>query len=114
MASEVLVCGTDADLLRTRASVLSSAGFQVQSVFGVAELERYSRETSPALIILCHSLSPQDQTTASEYAGRVWPDCPVLFLNARNTGIPAAGTCFNTFEGPAKLIEISRRLTGQQ
>lgn len=111
MASEVLVCGNDADLLRTRAYVLTSAGFGVRCVTGLQELEHLSG-MCPALVIFCHSLSVEEQTRAAEYAGVVWPDCEVLSLTTRSSTGPDHLTYFNTFEGPARLIEIARSLTG--
>ena len=51
MSTELLLCRADADLLSTRARVLSSAGFSVKSVAGLPGPENLVAVGDPALVI---------------------------------------------------------------
>lgn len=111
MAPEVLVCGADPELLDTRASVLSSAGFRVHSVIGLPTLGNCAHVASPALLILCHSLSTKDQAEGSAFSRKMWPGCQVLLLAVRGSAKDGLEHYFNTFEGPKKLMETARSLS---
>lgn len=111
MSTELLVCGTDADLLSTRARVLSSAGFSVNSVVGLPGPENRVGVGDPALVIFCHTFSTKEQIEGSLYARNTWPHAKVLLLNTGGAGDEGPETHFNIFDGPAKLVGFVRRLS---
>ena len=112
MICHILVCGNDKDLLETRALVLASAPFEVEMVIGIEALRSRHIDVKTRLIVLCHSLSDQEQSEAAQQVQQALPKTPILTLNslARRSSLLSSAT-MDPFEGPRAMIALSRKLT---
>src|ERR1700724_704214 len=79
--STVLMYGTDAFLLETRRLVLTSAGYRVSCVFGLYDLEHVSEISHPHLVVLCHSLSSEEQKRACTRIRQTSPQSRIILLS---------------------------------
>ena len=108
----ILVYGSDKLLLDTRTMVLENAGFRVFSATESEDAETIIETQGIALIVLCHSLSPQRCEAALRFANALQPAVKTLVLTA------GAGTCpekvptavLSAFDGPGELVETVQRL----
>lgn len=110
--AEILMLGKDQPLLASRAQVLRSAGCHVMVATQLYDFECCLAVAEFDLIILCHSLSPQECTAAIALVGS---QLPVLVLLSSTSG------CFckhlvhtaYTSDGPEKLVAVVHNLTDQ-
>jgi DNA-binding NtrC family response regulator len=104
--SQILICGNDEMLLRTRALVLESAGFRVRSKLGLVHLKQMvPQQCDVCLIVLCHSLGETEREEALRHLSRAMPASKILVLTIGERLPPAPATIsLNTFDGPEALI----------
>jgi hypothetical protein len=66
------------------------------------------------LLILCHSLSPEECERAAALAIARWPDIQCLTLDFDGSRMPDGllGQLLHTMDGPAKLISVVNQVIG--
>jgi DNA-binding NtrC family response regulator len=118
MPARILLYGIDAALLRTRAGVLESAGFQVAVAIRLLEIEQALLSEPSDLLILCYTLTPEEcrQALASALECNVGIQT-VLLVQAGFVSSPQRhyDAVFDAFQGPGELVAtVSRILTRNQ
>lgn len=109
----VLMYGADAFLLETRRLVLTSAGYLVNCVLGLYDLEHFLKFRHPDLVILCHSLSPEAQEQASRQVRRTSPQSRVILLSTFDGNVSRTASVVNCFDGPERLISAMAELASR-
>jgi hypothetical protein len=112
-SSTVLMCGKDPFLLETRRLVLASEGLLVSCVLGLYDLEHVLQNSHAHLILLCHSLSPEEQEQACVKIRRTSPESHILLLSTYDRMVPRATSVVNCFDGPERLISAIAELTSR-
>jgi DNA-binding NtrC family response regulator len=110
--TSIVLFGQNESLLETRRLLLSHAGFQVSTVKSLAEAEKFLFAHPRTLLVLCHSLTPQDCEEALEMAHFHQPAVKCLAITA-STPVCALGEddeVYSAFEGPANLVATVKRL----
>jgi hypothetical protein len=109
-----VMCGHDQHLLATRQWVLQSRGYRVLTVAHPSKFASIPQNPPIKLLILCHSLSPEECDGATALATARWPEIQSLVLDSDGTRIPAGllGQLLHTLEGPAKLISVVSQIVG--
>jgi CheY-like chemotaxis protein len=116
MASSVrpVVCsyGRNSQLLNLRSLVLEGAGFDVHTATESSELEKWIKEGSIALFLLCHQLSESDCRAAIDRIDRESPQSAILVIKSGNVGPEdwLAHRVLNALDGPDALISAVRSL----
>lgn len=111
MNQRILSCGNDEVLLQTRSLVLATAGFEVEVIVGVKGLLDRQFGSEVGLIVLCHTLSEQEQKQASRRLQLTLPGTPTLSLRGVWQGRDTRSTpAIDSFAGPKALIAHSRKL----
>lgn len=111
-SSSILVFGRDLALLDTRALVLKQAGYKVKAF---SSWEEAPETEAVDLMILCHSLTEAERTTILRSAAAQWPSARKLAMAPLRGSVEGMAEVFNSFEGPAKLVERVRNLlSGRQ
>ena len=103
----ILMYGTDAGLLHTRALVLQRAGYRVTAV------QDWGRaEASPVvdLVILCHTLGQKERQKALASASDHWPAAEKLCLTKTAAGDLDCDHTFQCLQGPEQLIRTVGKL----
>lgn len=101
-APSILVYGHEATLLQTRAWVLGTAGYRVFCT--KYKLESNSSEPID-LLVLCHTLSPEERRNALLTLASEWPEAKKLQLRP-SSGLPENDVgIFDIFEGPRGLLQ---------
>lgn len=108
--TSVLCYGHDTRLLETRGWVLAQAGFEVTNAFELHAVKEALANQPFDLLLLCHTLQPDESRAALDY----------LTLRALRTKrlllAPAACDSFLPYsyinKGPAALIATVQHLTG--
>ena len=104
----IVVYGHDQSLLDTRTWVLEGAGYQVSQASEFSELERAAGSQVVGLVVMCHTLTPEqcDETRASLQNYR--PSIKRLLITAnRPIAIQAVGEpTISAFDGPRALIDM--------
>ena len=113
MGSEVLVCGNDLLLLRTRKAVLRSAHLDSSYVEGLKDLPSLLAGNGPRLLILCHSLNSDEISQGIALAQSQSPQTKILVL-AGSSGEQVPKGCYelDAFSGPHSLIRKAEELLG--
>ena len=106
-ASSILVFGRDPALLESRALVLKQAGYKVRALSSWDEAETTELVD---LMILCHSLREAERTMILRSAAAQWPSAKKLAMTPLRGSVEGRVEVFNSFEGPAKLVERVRSL----
>lgn len=112
----VLLFGHREDLLATRQWVLETRGYHVQAVASLTALATVPKDPPVRLLLLCHSLSPAEQTAATAFAKTRWPGSRVHAMPADTSRVPTGilGRLMHTCEGPAQLIALVTGLLGEK
>lgn len=108
----LLTFGRDAQLLETRALVLEKAGYRVQQTTSLPEMERALTQATFNLVILCHSISGVECSSALSTIHRQTPPPPCLVLTTGQSACAdsLSENLLNPMEGPAKLIAKVKHL----
>lgn len=107
----ILIYGQDPDLIETRRLLLEYGGFRVHIAASWEEFEKKLVQQSIHLVILCHSLSPEQCAHALELMRAEQPRAKDLALTATNS--PCAELSDNVLDtraGPACFLETVGRL----
>ena len=112
--ARVVCSGRDLPLLRTRLQVLvkSYDAIEVSSVRQLAELPG---EPAIDLVLLCHSLSPEECSASAEIVRERWPAAKMLALTTGGFRTPyeRADAVVLGLQGPVVLLQAMDRLIGR-
>ncbi len=110
-SASVLVFGRDDQLVHTRCLILEKAGFRVHTAASIPDLEQLLSQPTMDVMVLCHSLSPQDCDEALILTHERWPRLQTIALvsGSSNCGSEFADAVIETAEGPAKLVTAVRQ-----
>jgi DNA-binding response OmpR family regulator len=110
LPASVLVFGRDHQLVHTRTLILQKAGFLVHTAASLPDIQQLPNEPSVDVMLLCHSLSPQDCDEALAITHHRWPRMQTIALTAGHSdcGADSADVIMEVAEGPAKLINAVR------
>ncbi len=113
--TSILMYGHDEHLLATRKWVLQSRGYRVLTIERPSAIASIPELPAIKLLVLCHSLSPEESAAALALATSRWPDIQSLALVADVTRAPSGilGQLLHTMDGPAKLLSLVGELVGQ-
>jgi DNA-binding response OmpR family regulator len=108
--ASVLVFGRDHQLVHTRSLILEKAGFRVLTASSLPDIQRLLSEPTMDVMVLCHSLSPQDCNDALRITHERWPHIQTVALvsGSSNCGSQVADTVMDATDGPVKLISAVR------
>ena len=88
--AHLLLYGVDVKLLDTRRLVLESEGYQVTAINDPFSLDPYLSTTPFDLLILCHTLQPDECRRIASLARLRWPAISTLELSLGRSNHPAA------------------------
>jgi DNA-binding NtrC family response regulator len=110
----LLIYGKDPMLLRTRQWLLQSAGYQVETAETFAEVRKAAALHRVDLLILCHTLKPEDGESAAALVGGKWPESKCLALSSERDApeIDPCGEWLRALEGPQRLMLKVKTLVG--
>jgi len=110
-SASVLVFGRDHQLVHTRCLILEKAGFHVRTAASLPDIQQLPPEPHMDVMVLCHSLSPQDCDEALILTHERWPDIQTIALVAgvSDCGSDSTDAVMEAYEGPAKLIAAVRQ-----
>lgn len=108
----ILIYGRDPYLLGTRRLVLESSGHRVWAIEEISEMDRIASDEAIDLLILCHSLSAAQCSSALAVGRGRWPSAQSLILTVGEWGSSdqSVGQSFDVGGGPAKLIAAVDRI----
>lgn len=112
--SSILIVGHDEHLLATRQWVLQSRGYQVLTVSTPDAIRTVPSSAPIRLVMLCHTLTPEETDGAGREAGERWPGVKCLNLIAEESRAPTGilGQLLHTMDGPGKLLAMVSELVG--
>lgn len=99
----ILVYGREATLLQTRAWILEKAGHRVWPT--MHKLEANSLSEPIDLVVLCHTLSPEERRKALLTLATRWPEAKKLQLCPSSGPAEKDVETFDIFEGPRGLLK---------
>ncbi len=110
----VLTYGHDETLQATRQWVLQSRGYRVRLIAKPADIVAMPQIPPPRLLLLCHTLSRGEITSAITAASSRWPEIQTLELVEDHGRAPSGilGQLLHTMDGPGKLITQVGELVG--
>jgi DNA-binding NtrC family response regulator len=100
-------------LLESRSRVLEAADFTVRQATTIHEVEKVLTETQVDLLLLCHTLSPDDCQRAMAAAHKVDPKIPTVLLttfSGRPLRAKMSEVVVHQMSGPRKLVETVRTI----
>ena len=108
--ASVLVFGRDHQLVHTRTLILEKAGFHVHTAASLPDIRQLPSQPAIDVMVLCHSLSPQDCDKALSITRERWPAIQTIALTSgsRDCGSDLTDAVMEATEGPAKLIHVIR------
>ena len=106
-ASSILVLGNDLTLLETRASVLKTAGYNVEASRAGEEMPSMR---AVDLLIVCHTLSEAERTAVLRTASAQHPPTNTLCLTPTKGSLEGVVNLFNSYDGPGRLLETVEKL----
>jgi hypothetical protein len=108
----ILVYGSDEILLGTRTMVLENAGFRVLSTINFADAKAIIMSGDVALVVLCHSLHPDDREAILKFMDGHNSRVSTLALTAGESlySEKSQGAILSAFDGPRKFVEVVHRL----
>ena len=113
MNEYAILCGDDSHLLESRPSVLRTADIEVVTTLGLPALLIFAASHPADLIVLCHSLSRDDQRSVFSCIRERYNAAEVIVLTSGSEAEPPEmGKCLSAFEGPLALVQLSRKLLG--
>ena len=106
--------GHDEHLIATRQWVLQSRGYRVVTASDTTVLTTLPLMPPVRLLVLCHTLSPEERDQAEALASTRWPDVKCLTLTAEPGRAPTGilGQLLHTMDGPGKLLSIVADMVG--
>src|SRR5438270_4237482 len=112
--SPIVIIGHDEHLLATRQWVLQTRGYRVLTMTQLPALQSVPASPPVRLLVLCHTLSPDERQDAAAAAGIRWPGVKCLTLTAEPGRAPSGilGQLLHTMDGPAKLVSMVTELVG--
>ncbi len=112
MRNPILICGTDSLLLSTRRDVLRSVGYDVLVVSGIEEIESTSQTCSIDALVLCHTLTSEQQHAMLAVFHRYLPMAKsvVMAKSAIREISAVPDAIVFSMEGPKALIQTLGRL----
>ncbi|MFY9745362.1 MAG: hypothetical protein WA891_21390 [Acidobacteriaceae bacterium] len=113
MPARILLYGIDVSLLRTRAGVLESAGFQAGVATRLLEVEQFILSGPADLLILCYTLTPEECRQAIASALACNPEIKTILLAQIGPTSPHPGmydAVFDACQGPGALIATVWRI----
>lgn len=102
----ILVYARDPSLLQTRSWLLERAGFEVYRAKELSEAEWIASNQPIDLLILCHSLHPEDCQSILQAVDNLRPEMKKLLVTA-HTDVCTEGRAepqLSAFAGPRALI----------
>jgi DNA-binding NarL/FixJ family response regulator len=114
MSRQVLVCGDERLLLRTRDMVLTRAGLSVVSACTRAEIAYISKVPAVELGIIGHSLTAAEQREVAEDVRERWPGVKILFLKNTASSLEriSADEYQSRSDNPVELIATCQQILG--
>ena len=107
-STHILICGRDAELLRTRGLVLQSAGYRVSCTTEPIRYEDHLETVD--LLVVCHTLSAEEREQAISSLANLKPGakavCLELNASATGDGVPT----LDSFAGPKNMLEGVKRV----
>lgn len=102
----ILIYGRDLSLLETRGWVLERAGYASFLALKLEEVEQIAASQPIALLLLCHTLSPEDEVDAMQAVGKIRPGIRNLLVTANTfVAVSARGErTVSAFDGPRAMI----------
>jgi hypothetical protein len=102
----ILLYGRDKHLLGTRLLLLQRAGYRVLVATELAQIDVLSRVEVIDLLMLCHSLTPEECGHVIDFCQFRWPFMKSLVLSALGSRCEGKSPdrVFETSQGPAKLL----------
>ena len=104
----ILICGNDTTLLDTRRWVLETARFRVETKSALSSILAALEQKSPDLIVLCHTLTPDERSAILAAAAAIQPPVKTLSFNTTRQAVP--GETIDSFAGAGGLIAAVKRL----
>jgi CheY-like chemotaxis protein len=114
-ATLVLNVGRDSPLLDTRAMLLRSAGYIVESTPSMADAIHRFRTGDFDLVILCHSIPEQDRQRLIDLIREEGSSTPVIFISSTAAPpTPRFAVLSVDNHHPAALLSAIRELLSQK
>ena len=112
MKRRILIYGHDKSLLDTRAALVRSAGFDALSASNLNDVERLIEAEAIDALILCHTISPEEDEALLVKAWTVQPSMKALVLtaNKRNGFVARDVPTVDVWNGPDAFIKKLRTL----
>ena len=114
MRNLILLWGTDPALLSTRRDVLRRVGYEAQTVSGTEEIESTLRSRTTGALVLCHTLTSDQQAAALKVLHRHSPETKSILMNkstSRETNAIPDAFVF-TGGGPKALVQTLEGVLG--
>jgi|SRR3954471_23018552 DNA-binding response OmpR family regulator len=113
MPPRILSISYDATLLNVRRQLLEREGYEVVSAEGYVQALKYCNEGRYDLVILGHSIPPDDKQALFEVISR---ECPVPVVSVRRPGEPdfAGATAVADPFDPEQFIETVRSVLARK
>lgn len=111
MTKRLLLCGNDEALLETRRAILALEGYDV--TVGKPSIMSKMAEVQADLLILCSSLSRDEQRTLLERSHESQPTLKTLIVVTGRQDDPPPSpidTPFFAFDGPERFVKQCRSL----
>jgi DNA-binding response OmpR family regulator len=108
----IVVMGSDATLLESRARVLEGAGFAVRRAQSIPQVKHALQETNVDLLLLCHTLTKEDCQRAIAASRELNPKIATLSLVAYAGRRPKERdrVVIHQMSGPRMLVETVRSI----
>lgn len=110
--SLILIVGHDAVLLNTRAMLLESAGYIVESAYSVEEAVRRFRAGDFDLVVACHSIPDEEREGLVEMIRDGGAATPVIFVSINPC--PDRYADLNIGNHPSVLLNAAQELLSQR
>ncbi len=109
--ASVLVFGHDDQLVHTRSLILEKAGFHVRTASSLPDIQQLLSEPTMDVMLLCHSLSPEDCDEALLLTHERWPNIQTIALvsGSSDCGSDSTDAVMEATDGPARLISTVRK-----
>jgi DNA-binding response OmpR family regulator len=107
MVHRILVCGSNETLVETRCRILEKAGYEVTACNAHTAKEEISATKKFDLLILCSSLSRDEQLSLIEISHEERPGKKNLIVYAGNPDdrlSSSADVSFPAFDGPVRFV----------
>ena len=112
MSSAIVICGTDLSLLGTRQRILQVSGYEVLATDKPYEIPLLVQEHPLNALILCYSLTFEQQLLAIMSLRRYrYAAKSIVLVKSDRRAIPdGASISFSTSLGPKALVQTLRQL----